>query len=317
MKKMLISMLAMAAMVSCNSESDVIDEVNAAGDSKVEIKLSTGVSIQTKSALTTFNNTAVTLLREDIDKTTGTVDWSTGDIIKSDYTLTGTAITLDNIQKYFNNNAQLKSIFIGYAPTTGATRTGNSVAYTIDGEIDLLCTDATNVGTKDAQENAPKLTFKHVLSQVDLKIVGTENANTLFGTIKKIALVMPKEVVVSLNDATVSAKESAIDEEIIILDNTTENKSISQLATSETVGSKLVLPNYGTAEKALKIKLYTNNGTDKTINLDINNVTDNTNNGLIASRKHLITLTFNDNITITSEIGTITEGGNGSSDIEG
>lgn len=327
MKTLVLSMISIAAtvaaMTACTSESDPVDEVVNPKDAKVEIKMSTGVGeITTKATATTaFSNTPITILRQDIDNTNGETNWSS-DFISKDYSLTGANITLDKDQKYFNNDGSKKSMFIGYSNTANATSNNDgTVSYTITGNEDLLCTQELNVGTKTQQELTPKLNFKHMLSQVEIKVIGTEKANELFGTINSISLVMPTSIKVTLKTAVATATNSETND-ITIFTNSS-NKKISELsAISEALGSIFVLPGYGKTDTNLTIKLATTvNAENKELTVTINNIATTVDasekNGLLAGYKHVITLTFNDNITISSEIDTVTDGGNGSGEIEG
>lgn len=327
MKTLVLSMISIAAtvaaMTACTSESDPVDEIVNPKDAKVEIKMSTGVGeITTKATATTaFSNTPITILRQDIDNTNGETNWSS-DFISKDYRLTGANITLDKDQKYFNNDGSKKSMFIGYSNTANATSNNDgTVSYTITGNEDLLCTQELNVGTKTQQELTPKLNFKHMLSQVEIKVIGTEKADELFGTINSISLVMPTSIKVTLKTAVATATNSETND-ITIFTNSS-NKKISELsAISEALGSIFVLPGYGKTDTNLTIKLATTvNAENKELTVTINNIATTVDasekNGLLAGYKHVITLTFNDNITISSEIDTVTNGGNGSGEIEG
>lgn len=282
-------------------------------------------AITTKAdATTAFSNTSITLLRQDVNNTSGKADWGTS-AISHTYSLTGENITLDNAQKYFNNNVDLKSIFVGYSNVANATNNNDgTISYTITGQEDLLCTQELNVGTKTVQEANPKLNFKHLLSQVELKVVGTAKANDVFGQINTISLVMPTAVTANLETATATATSSANNDDIEIFKNDDATpKSISDLAALSNIGSVFVLPEYGKTGNELKIKIATTPkaGGSKDIEVSIDNITTTIGNnpvlGLQAGYKHVITLTFNDNITITSSIESIGEGGNGSGEIGG
>lgn len=316
MKALVFNMLTIAAtfaaMTACTSESDPVDEINPK-DAKVEIKLNAGIgTITTKaSALESFSNTPITLVRQDI--TGDTPDWTTP-VESVDYTLSSFDITLDSKQKYFNNDDTKKSYFIGFT-TTNASRNNEIVTYNnISGEEDILCSKALNVGTKTDQANSPKLQFSHVLSQVEIKVSGTTKADEIFGTLKSVTLSMPTSAEVSLQTGIATAKGT--NGTINIQQNDTGEK-ISELTT---LGSKFVVPGYGSSSQELSINIITNKTEDKTTTIKINNIKTTIEGsdiqGLVAGYKHIITLTFNDNITISSEITPINpDGGNGSGEI--
>lgn len=188
MKKVLFSVLAMGALVSCSSE-DVIDN---AGNEKVEIKLNAGV-ITTKAPIDSDgsgNPTAkvdgVQFLRSD-----GTADWET----LSSATFTGTiettqAITIDGGQPQYYPIDGTNTNILGFYPAATSIATGKA-SFTINGSQDVIYagpvtgSKSTTIGNL---QFAHKLTqFKFVAkrdnsgsSDISNVVVSVKNANSTF-----------------------------------------------------------------------------------------------------------------------------------------
>lgn len=170
MKNLVFSMLAMAAMVSCTSESDPINEITD-GD-KVEIKLNAGiVKVDTKAAiesnassLPTSDLANVFIFRTDA-KTTP--DWTTitPNSFKGTIKTDGT-ITADPKQYYPTNgdNTYLAGLFLGESATQPTITTGKT-DVTITGEQDILWAAPIDKGVKSTPLDNATLAFKHQLTQ--------------------------------------------------------------------------------------------------------------------------------------------------------
>ena len=112
MKNLILSMLAMAAMVSCTNENDPIDEVNPTGNNKVEIKLTAGVlKAETRAAVTGNNLEGVQILRKDGKDDTG--NWNTP--FSVNITDATSNIFTGNAQ-YYSPNGEEHTYFAGYYP---------------------------------------------------------------------------------------------------------------------------------------------------------------------------------------------------------
>lgn len=182
MKKMIYSALAIAAMVSCTSQEELIEE----GD-LVEIKLQAGISaIETKAALDANSALdAFTLLR--YDATTEPTDFTTEHKVIQDASLNGNTITLAT-PEYYNIDAAQNTYFVGFYPkVSNVTTTTKEVTIDIDGKTDILACDVFNAGNKTTQTSSG-ITFKHMLTQFVIKIAGDAASKEYFGQVTSIKI---------------------------------------------------------------------------------------------------------------------------------
>lgn len=168
MKKLVLGMLAMTALVGCSSNNDPVDEVG--NGEKVEIKLNaSSVDVQTKAgegALTAWNDTKVQFAY-GTDGTNYTGDWygkiaagGAVSFVKSDGTT--------NDPHYYDSNNLTKTYLIGYYPQ--ATLTSNNVSFTIPetGDDDIMVTTPVN-GSKNSPIS--NIEFKHLLTKLNFTTV--------------------------------------------------------------------------------------------------------------------------------------------------
>ena len=314
MKTLVLSMISIAAtvaaMTACTSESDPIDEVVNPKDAKVEIKLNTGVgNITTKAdPVTNSSNIQVSLIREDVTSPS-TPTWTSA--TPQNYTLSNT-IALTGDQKYFDNEGKA-SYFMGYYPTSGNKQNTTVTFSNMNGETDIICATPINAGTKSAPATNETLSFKHMLSQIEIAVKGTTSSNTTFGKVKKISLLnIPSNLDLSLTNQTVSENDTpnANNIDFFVTASEGEYKDITELVS---IPTKFILAGYGTSSKKLTIQIETTNfntelSNARTVTID-NITTSGQNAGTLAGYKHKITLTFNDNISIDTTIEEINPDG--------
>lgn len=318
MKNLLLGMLAMAAMVSCSSENDPIDDVTGGKQDKVEIKLNAGVgAITTKATETTLATPPTIYLLRDDQTSPATPTWGTA--TPSNYALgTDGSFTLGETQKYYDKDGK-NSFFIGYTPQGVKDASKAEVNYaSFDGESDILCSNQLDAGTKADAASSHVLNFQHMLSQVIVKVDGVaENVASTFGTIETISIMgVPNALTLTLGETPAIAKSGDGTTEYKVLDNAVANKTFDQLV----LDSKFVIPGLGTEASPLLLKVTTSKFKDaNAINVSITNISTvvntETKTGLLAGYKHTITLTFKDNVTISASIDAIKDGGEGSEDI--
>lgn len=302
MKTLVLSMISIAAtvaaMTACTSESDPINDITNPKDAKVEIKLGAGVAgietkaITTNEGLTAFTNATVPLFRMD-----GSSDPSWESVgASANATINADNVKLDGDQLYYPTTEN--AYFIGYfSELTPSNITKNIISFTgVDGTKDIICTDQTDAGNKTTPKNA-KLTFKHMLSKVEIKVVGTAASVKAFGAITAIELSeMPESLDLTLDKiSTIAANATPNAQTISIFEG---NQAITN--TETTIGAIPMIFNggttpYGTQASPLKIKITTENGE---FPIEVKTIT----GGLENGKKHTITLTFKDQISISSEI---------------
>lgn len=314
MKKLVLGMLAMTALVGCSSNNDPVDEVG--NGEKVEIKLNAGViGIETKAAIategsdiTTFTNTTVPLFRMDAstDPTWASVTSSV------DATINGSIVTLDATQKYYVND--LNAYFIGYYSKLTPTVEKNVLKFSgVDGTKDIICTNQVDAGNRTTPTASAVLTFNHMVSKIAINIMGTAAAQQAFGNITKIELVnIPTSIDITLGKtASIAANTASASASIILYDDVT-GTAIPTTATSIGVVPKIFnggATPYGTESTPLALKIYTKNNTGG-IDVSVKSIE----GGLELGKTHTITLTFKDQIGVTSAISEwadSTHGGSG------
>lgn len=168
MKSLVLSMLAiasMAAMSSCSSESDPVDEViNAGNQEKVEIKIAAGVlKAETKAPVDDSAPTTVSILRKD-----GNGAWDAVNPIS--VAISGTT---DNIfsgdPQYYNTDGTTNTSFIGFYP---GTISGSTVTFAnTDGKQDVLLSNELDAGNRTTPATNPTLTFKHKLALIKFTFI--------------------------------------------------------------------------------------------------------------------------------------------------
>lgn len=302
MKKLVLGMLAMTALVGCSSNNDPVDEVG--NGEKVEIKLNAGVvGVETKAAIATegsditaFANATVPLFRMDAS---ADPDW-TGVTSSVNATINGSIVTLDATQKYYAN--ELNAYFIGYHSTLTPTVEKNVLKFSgVDGTKDIICTNQVDAGNKVDPTASTVLTFNHMVSKIAIKIMGTAAAQQAFGNITKIELAnIPTSIDITLGQtASIAANANAASASITLYEDET-GTAISTTATA--IGAVPKIFNggatpYGTASTPLALKIYTKNNTGG-IDVSVASIE----GGLELGKTHTITLTFKDQIGVTSAI---------------
>lgn len=220
MKNLVFSMLAMAAMVSCTSESDPISEIT--GD-KVEIKLNAGFGVETKAPVTSSETGILDKALEGI-QIVKTVDIESSPAWGDVTTVASTAkITTANLASgtltfgtplYYNADKTLNSYLIGYYPACDADYPSNTnkgkLQWTITGKEDILFASEVS-GNKDTE--IPSITFNHELLQLQFKFKA-ENQNDIdaWGSIS--------EIVVKTEDASTSTLKNLHSVLTYVLPNT-------------------------------------------------------------------------------------------------
>lgn len=318
MKALVFSMLAMAAMVSCTSESDPI---NDGGNEKVEIKLNAGViGVVTKAAiipngLDAFDNangTSVALVKIDhLAADVANIYWTTA--TKETTNIKGTAVTLTGNQRYYDKEGK-NAYFVGYYPD--ATITSGKVSYNgITGTTDILCTNRIDGGSKKSS-TASNLAFNHMLSQIQIMVIGDVAAQNAFGKIKSVKLTnIPSDLELTIGEtASIQPKTNSTKGDITLFEETTAEQFQSLTDIKATIGVvPMIVPGLGnSSENAISITVSTEKG-GVSSPITISDITE----GLVSGKKHIITLNFKEKITATASIASWGEdGAPGSGEVE-
>ena len=316
MKNLLLGMLAMAAMVSCSSENDPIDDVTGGKQDKVEIKLNAGIAAATKSAgvITETggvlaNDLQVRFFRP-VDAATAT--WTTGDELYAVVAAaSGHSITFKDkegdgaVDKkiYYSNaegvNSYLAGCFLDDAVITAADDLKDGkIAFTITGQQDIM---ATKGGSGSKSTAFGDFKFEHLLSQINVQLIGTAASESNFGKITKVEIIeVPTQLELTLSggEPAIAAVTPAETGNITIYSGT--EKAIP--TTSSPAGDAVMIwskvsdnSTIGSQDAPLKVKITTTNGA-YTVPVTITD-------GLQASQNHSITLTFSEKIDAQATFG--------------
>lgn len=316
MKKIIYSALAIAAMVSCTSQEELIEE----GD-LVEIKLQGGISaIETKAAL--GNGSALdafTLLRYDATDVPADFTTPTGTAITDASMNTSGEITLATKQ-YYNFDGTQNTYFVGFYPNATTAPTTNEVTLPVDGQTDIMAFDCINTGNK-VTPGTDAIAFKHMLTQLVFKVKGDAASATNFGTITSIQVKdQPDKVKLTLGTlATLTNESTTANIYAYNDDGKMDNAAISIPADETEIGYALIAPlatSESTHTYVLSIKT-SNLATAQDVNVKVDEQTPGT-GAAPAGKKVIITLTFSQKeIAGSGAIADWTEvGGTGSGSIQ-
>ncbi len=244
MKKVFL-MLAVVAMASCSKSE--LSERPVVGD--VEIKMgSTVLGIESRApyvsatgenAVASDNKLTAHVLVSTVKGTYLSTDnaswWGQGDIEFGSGTPTANIVGFTPALYYPADAAKEVHLF-GLYPHTGwtvNTTDGRSATYNIDGKSDLMTAETATTTKAAAQAGTyPTLSFKHLLTKFDVKVVAENQAAIdAWGKITKI------ELVKGLNDTDPanSVKVTFVDNSV---DFTASTGVISFYGASESAGTK-------------------------------------------------------------------------------
>lgn len=310
MKTLVLSMISIAAtvaaMTACTSEGDPIDEINPKGTENVEIKLKAGVvDVVTKADPTGANGTEfatsvpIQLYRWDATEKPATLGWASATPVAA--TATGTQISFGEKQ-YYNSNGD-NTYFLGYYPNTGTLNTENgTISFTgVNGTVDILSAQLIDAGSKASTTTAANIQFKHMLSQVKIKLIGDKVAETTFGKIQKVTLNnIPQNLTMTFgnqgSNATIVPSSA---EEKGNIDLLNENEEVD-LSKDGQIRTAMIVPTLGGTDSQLTITIETENFKgENSLSITVNNFG---NDGMQTGTTNNIDLTFKDKISVTTSI---------------
>lgn len=244
MKKLFISMLAVAALASCSQEDVIVADKGDLIGFNSFVENSTRADDPSYSA-------------NDIDsfKVYGTVNGGQGDVliypgteIKRDEAAYGSAWTCP-VDQYWIANADYKFVGIVDGNVTGVTTTNlvngmpTTIDYTADGKTDLLCQTITRKNDTSIVE----FNFSHLLSKVNFTVVnGSDDAKGYSFVVKNINFA--GNVAGVYNVATPAWDTAKFTTGNTVLGNTVENSTdknivvASEAASAELATEVLFLP---------------------------------------------------------------------------
>lgn len=294
---LLTSLLAFALLGGCTNT----EEPAVAGSGEA-IRITAGIGQTTRAVIDADYASNLELSFARLDNPTTGSTWNSPAIEAVRTGGTGnTAITFTQEQTYLSDNAA--SALIGYYPRRSLeSNLSNpaSVVYTITGDEDLM---ATEVQTGALNQKFTSFTFRHLLTQLQFKCIGSTEA------VKKwtaIASIKVKNVSTGLKlslDKTGGAKLEATGSANQELTVKSCPSTVSEMSVpTPPTGYLMLFPATGMGTEATEINLEvtaTYNSASKTLTIPVSNITE----GVKAGESHLITLTFAEDGTITAEAG--------------
>lgn len=315
MKKLMISMLAMAAMVSCTNEIEGPDQPQVNQNEPVEIKLNAGVgTITTKAPVNDLATPLNILFWRPADATEAA--WGTGSSLFAKTAAASGVITFytdaartTEAKQYYNADATKKSWLAGcYLGTaTDPTMQNGVVEFTIDGQNDVMATDGAS-GIKTDGNGFSDFTFNHQLSKLKFTVAikagdDATKIKEVFGKVTEVAISEQNTDLKLTLAATPSLELSATPK----IGQFTITPSLDITAAAE-LGNVLLYPDnaLGKTGKPIKLVVKTENNTTG-INVDV--IIGDGSTGLAKNTLYNVTLTFSSStISATAVLGTWSEG---------
>lgn len=299
MKTLVFSMLAMAAMVSCTSESDPIEDID--NGQPVEIKMMAGVITveTTKAAIAndgTFTPKIVGWESAEAPTTASAPKWTSAPTSAISGNASNQSIVLTP-KAYYNPDATKSTYIRGYYPEGTASGGVVTFANTTGGE-DVIMTDLVDAGNKKST-TPTGLTFAHKLSQLNFKVIAGEGfANGITLTsIKVKSVALPTGFDLITGTITYG---TATDLSVPDISNPT-------IATEASVGSAIMVKPISSTTLILEIE--TSTGTFSDVSTTLSKIDAN------GGTSYTITLTFKQKEITTTASVTPWESGTGTGDV--
>lgn len=302
MKKLILSVLAIAAMTSCTKSSVEDLDPNA----PVEIKFGAGINMMSRAAIESNGNlptttvTGIQILR-GTDGSTPAFATVSNVATTADLKIDGNFENISNSQ-YYESKTDAAN-FIAYYPA--GTLTAGKVEFTIDGTTDIIAAPKAST-TYSTTPSSVDFTFNHKLARLKL-VVKAENQSAIdfYGDLENAKIEVPSklEMTIDANGTTGALTANATPT------NITLDFATVALNTNETPAGKdfIILPTVAPSA----IKLTFAKVEEKSYDIT----------GLVLEAGKITTLTVTVNATgidFTSKITNWTNGGtNGETTVGG
>lgn len=179
MKKILISMLAVAALVSCSKEESIrVDQGEAIAFGNAFVDNSTRADAATDPSYSTTGN-GVALESFNVYGAVNGVNIFNGNLVEKNGAAYGAKWTLNGAKQYWIAGADYKFVGVVDGSTAGVTAITPdaaglpaSISYTSDGATDLLC-DVVTVDNAAAPYQLVAFNYTHLLSKVKFSVKNT------------------------------------------------------------------------------------------------------------------------------------------------
>lgn len=221
MKKLIVSLLAMAALASCETAEEKSLPEPTPDNNLVSIELSAkvyGMEATTKAEMTnTLSGKTIGLYGVKEGTTTNKYEWTATPYFNNSGTVTVEAenvISFTEKLYYPQDNKKVK-LFAFYPKETvtgPGAGTAPTVTYTIDGTQDILYGTATSVALKDkAADTKVDLTLNHKLAKLDFKVVAGTGFETGHKITKIVVTNTHTSLILNLDDGSLTPTGNAAD----------------------------------------------------------------------------------------------------------
>lgn len=298
-KYVMMGLLASITLASCSNDET---EVASAG---TDVRISAGLAdAETKAVINSGYD-------EKLDVVFGYVEGS-GSSYTSWYNGVRMAgegnqfVSFEEILKY-SQSTDVKTRMVGVYPRPANASVSNPIAYTIDGDMDLMVTEGQ---TADKENPFQPFMFNHQLTQLQVKCVGSEDAIKAWGNIRSVKVAnQPVNLSLSLVPGTphsLSVNGNGSLESLSFHNYPT--KIVTAKEENPQIGYCMIYPqnNMGMSENPIELEILTDyDGTNASSPRPLNSPkkikVENIAKGARRGYAHLITLVFTVDKEITVE----------------
>lgn len=181
MKKLFISLLAVAALASCAKEDVIVADPGELIGFNSFVENSTRADAATDPSYSTTTGKGVALTKFNVYGAVNGVNIFNGNEVTKGQAAYGDAWTLSGASQYWINGADYEFVAVvdgNKAGVTSITPSASgiptSIAYTSDGATDLLC--ARVVRNDNTDTSVVPFSFSHLLSKVKFSVKNTTDA---------------------------------------------------------------------------------------------------------------------------------------------
>lgn len=302
MKKLIVSLLAMAALASCETAEEKSLPEPTPDNNLVPIELSAkvyGMEATTKAGsgvIETFDDTAIGVYALE-EGTTDTYTWSASPYYHnatSEAVTIGTDNSITFAKKVFYPVNDKKVKFYAYTTEGSSTVTpptdgpaAPTVKYTIDGKTDILIGTGTSGKISDNPRTNATITFDHILAKIDFSVIAETNFPADDYKVIKIEVTgVNKDVIVTLDDDATSVFSTS-GSFIAYEDNTTGTAIAASGATPTAVNKSDIMLEPG-ATYGLTVTVGESSDLSKTTTFKVSGLT-----APATKTKRTVKLTFN------------------------
>lgn len=312
-KYVMMGLLASITLASCSNDET---EVASAG---TDVRISAGLAdAETKAVINSGYD-------EKLDVVFGYVEGS-GNSYTSWYNGVRMAgegnqfVSFEEILKY-NQSTDIQTRMVGVYPRPASASVSNPIAYTIDGDMDLMVTEGQ---TANKENPFQPFMFNHQLTQLQVKCVGSEDAIKAWGNIRSVKVTnQPVNLRLSLVPGTPHSLSTSNGSLESLPFHNCPTKIVTAKEENPQIGYCMIYPqnNMGMSDNPIELEILTDfDGSDpanpRKLSQPKKIKVENIAKGARRGYAHLITLVFtvDKEITVEADIAPWTPG-NGTSTV--